>query len=55
MEAALTPFAQAKANIRIVGDQNVPYRCIGGSIYTMQRQGHTKVAFISDASEAGEK
>ena len=35
-----------EAHIR--GDVNVPYRCIGGTIYTMQMAGFAKVGFISE-------
>ena len=34
-----------EAHIR--GDVNVPYQCIGGTIYTMQSAGFIKVGFIS--------
>jgi len=35
-----------EAHIR--GDVSVPYRCIGGAIYTMQMAGFAKVGFISE-------
>jgi biopolymer transport protein ExbD len=35
-----------EAHIR--GDVNTPYRCIGGTIFTMQRAGFSRVAFISE-------
>ena len=34
-----------EAHIR--GDVNTPYRCIGGTIYTMQRAGFARIGFIS--------
>ena len=34
-----------EAHIR--GDVNTPYRCIGGTIFTMQRAGFARVGFIS--------
>jgi biopolymer transport protein ExbD len=34
-----------EAHIR--GDVNVPYKCIGGTIFTMQMAGFAKVGFIS--------
>ena len=34
-----------EAHIR--GDINTPYRCIGGTVYTMQRAGFARVGFIS--------
>ena len=41
----LTPEDLPEVHIR--GDINTPYRCIGGTIYTMQRAGFPKVGFIS--------
>ena len=35
-----------EAHIR--GDVNVPWQCVGGAIYTMQRAGFAKVGFISE-------
>ncbi|RST31673.1 biopolymer transporter ExbD [Sphingomonas ginkgonis] len=35
-----------EAHIR--GDVNTPYRCIGGTIFTMQRAGFARVGFISE-------
>jgi biopolymer transport protein ExbD len=40
-----------EAHIR--GDVNTPYRCIGGTIYTMQRAGFAKVGFISEPPPGG--
>jgi biopolymer transport protein ExbD len=34
-----------EAHIR--GDINTPYRCIGGTVFTMQRAGFARVGFIS--------
>jgi biopolymer transport protein ExbD len=34
--------------VHIRGDIDVPYRCIGGTIFTMQRAGYPKVGFISE-------
>jgi biopolymer transport protein ExbD len=42
----LTPEDLPEVHIR--GDINTPYRCIGGTIYTMQRAGFPKVGFISE-------
>jgi biopolymer transport protein ExbD len=39
--------------VHIRGDVNTPYRCIGGTIFTMQRAGFVKVGFISEP-EAGQ-
>ncbi|MEZ5709400.1 MAG: biopolymer transporter ExbD [Blastomonas sp.] len=33
--------------VHIRGDINVPYRCVGGAIFNMQRAGFAKVGFIS--------
>ncbi len=38
--------------VHIRGDINTPYRCIGGTIFTMQLAGYPKVGFISQP-EAG--
>jgi len=35
----------AKKPVRIISDTSLPYRCIGGLIYRLQRLGHTRVAF----------
>jgi len=34
--------------VHIRGDINTPYRCIGATIFTMQRAGFVKVGFISE-------
>lgn len=34
--------------VHIRGDVSTPYRCIGGTIYTMQMAGFAKVGFISE-------
>jgi len=34
--------------VHIRADINTPYRCIGGTIFTMQRAGFPKVGFISE-------
>jgi biopolymer transport protein ExbD len=43
--ANLTPDDLPEAHIR--GDVDVPYKCVGGAIYTMQMAGFAKVGFIS--------
>ncbi|RZM12155.1 MAG: biopolymer transporter ExbD [Sphingomonas sp.] len=40
-----------EAHIR--GDVNSPYRCIGGTIFTMQQAGFARVGFISEPAPAG--
>jgi len=40
-----------EAHIR--GDINTPYKCIGGTIYTMQRAGFARVGFISQPEPVG--
>ena len=40
-----------EAHIR--GDVNAPYKCIGGTIYTMQRAGFARVGFISEPPASG--
>lgn len=39
--------------VHIRGDVGTPYRCIGGTIYTMQRAGFAKVGFISEPPPGG--
>ncbi|GAA4014391.1 biopolymer transporter ExbD [Sphingomonas swuensis] len=34
--------------VHIRGDVNTPYKCIGGTIYTMQRAGFARVGFVSE-------
>jgi biopolymer transport protein ExbD len=34
--------------VHIRGDINTPYKCIGGTIYTMQRAGFARVGFVSE-------
>ena len=43
--ANLTPEDLPEVHIR--GDINTPWRCIGGTLYTMQIAGFPKVGFIS--------
>ncbi len=40
-----------EAHIR--GDVNTPYRCIGGTIFTMQQAGFARVGFISEPAPVG--
>jgi biopolymer transport protein ExbD len=40
-----------EAHIR--GDINTPYKCIGGTIYSMQRAGFARVGFISEPPAGG--
>jgi biopolymer transport protein ExbD len=42
----ITPDDIPEVHIR--GDVNTPYRCIGGTVYTMQQAGYVKVGFISE-------
>ncbi len=39
--------------VHIRGDVNTPYKCIGGTVYTMQQAGFAKVGFISQPPPAG--
>ena len=47
----LTEETMPEAHIR--GDVNTPYRCIGGTIFTMQRAGFARVGFISEPPAGG--
>ena len=40
--------AQDMPEAHIRGDVNTPYRCIGGTIFTMQMAGFSRVGFISE-------
>lgn len=42
----ITPDDIPEVHIR--GDVSTPYRCIGGTVYTMQQAGFAKVGFISE-------
>ena len=44
--ANVTEENMPEAHIR--GDINTPYRCIGGTVFTMQRAGFARVGFISE-------
>ena len=39
--------------VHIRGDVNTPYRCIGGTIFTMQQAGFARVGFISEPAPGG--
>ena len=39
--------------VHIRGDVNTPYKCIGGTIFTMQRAGFARVGFISEPPPGG--
>lgn len=38
--------------VHIRGDINTPYKCIGGTVFTMQRAGFARVGFISQPNPA---
>jgi biopolymer transport protein ExbD len=46
----ITEENMPEAHIR--GDVDTPYKCIGGTVYTMQRAGFARVGFISEPGEA---
>jgi biopolymer transport protein ExbD len=39
--------------VHIRGDVNTPYKCIGGTVFTMQRAGFARVGFISQPGPGG--
>jgi len=39
--------------VHVKGDINTPYRCIGGTVFTMQMAGFIKVGFISQPEGGG--
>ena len=47
----VTEDTMPEAHIR--GDINTPYRCIGGTVFTMQRAGFARVGFISEPQPGG--
>ena len=42
-----------KPEEHIRGDINTPYKCIGGTVFTMQRAGFARVGFISQPPPGG--
>ena len=40
--------------VHVKGDINTPYRCIGGTVFTMQMAGFIKVGFISQPEGGGD-
>ncbi len=51
LKKALAPYAGNVSNVMIKSETDLPYRCIGGLIYAMQRRGYKKVGFISEPPE----
>jgi len=39
--------------VHVRGDVNTPYKCIGGTVFTMQRAGFARVGFISQPAAGG--
>ncbi|HET9335791.1 MAG TPA: biopolymer transporter ExbD [Sphingomicrobium sp.] len=39
--------------VHIRGDVDTPYKCIGGTVFTMQRAGFARVGFISQPAAGG--
>jgi len=39
--------------VHVRGDVNTPYRCIGGTVFTMQMAGFVKVGFLSQPEGGG--
>lgn len=52
LKAALGDRART---VRIVVDRHVPYRCIGGLIFTLQRLGVARTAFIAEPKPQSEE
>lgn len=50
--AALKPLVEKDRVLSIVGGMEIPYRCIGHTIYTAQRAGFKKVGFVAEPPEA---
>jgi len=47
----ITEENMPEAHIR--GDINTPYKCVGGTVYNMQRAGFARVGFISEPPAGG--
>jgi biopolymer transport protein ExbD len=47
----ITEENMPEAHIR--GDINTPYKCVGGTVYNMQRAGFARVGFISEPPPGG--
>lgn len=47
----VTEETMPEAHIR--GDINTPFRCIGGTMFTMQRAGFQRIGFISEPDPTG--
>ena len=41
-------WARKKRQVRIVFDEDTPYRCIGATLYTLQRNGVAILGFVSE-------
>lgn len=50
--ATLKPLVKKGRILSIVGGGDIPYRCIGHTIYTSQRAGFEKVGFVAEPPEA---
>jgi hypothetical protein len=46
MKPAVRSLPKGRA-VKLVGSETIPYRCIGGAIYTLQRHGVAKVGFVA--------
>jgi biopolymer transport protein ExbD len=44
--------AEQKRGVRIEGNGDMPYRCIGGLIFTLQRAGIARISFIAEPPPA---
>ncbi|UIP07443.1 biopolymer transporter ExbD [Erythrobacter sp. SDW2] len=50
-EQAMLDNPELIPQVHIRGDQNAPWRCVAGTIYTVQRAGYPTVGFISNPVE----
>lgn len=48
VRAAMDSYPGKELEVRIMDDMDMPYRCIGGLIYTLQKLGYPKISFISE-------
>ena len=49
MEKALAALPRRRALVVTGSPDQVPWRCVGGAIYTLQRLGHKDVTFVAES------
>lgn len=54
IQKALKPIADRKVKVLVEADESVPYRCLGGAIYTVQLAGIIEVSFVAAPPDVDE-